>query len=301
MLRFLNKRSSADQTNGSVPKFHPVANGPRVSPTACVDSKALIGNDCEIGPYCVVGPEVTLGSGCKLLNHVVITGNTTVGSDNIFFPHSVIGAIPQDKKYRGENTELIIGDRNHFREAVTVHLGTVQGGGATRVGSGNLLMVNCHIGHDCQVGNNNIIGNNVMLAGHVTVCNNVTISGGAASHHFVTIGDCAFIAGMAQINKDVPPFVKLRGIDKIRAVNTEGLRRAGLGAEDIEEIEDALRKLFFSREKPTFAAALADLDENNGANPRVKQLIDFLRRRDIGKHGRFLESTRPPRAKNPQQ
>ena len=127
------------------------------------------------------------------------------------------------------------------------------------------------------------------------------MSGGAASHHYVTIGDCSFIAGMAQINKDVPPFVKLRGIDKIRATNTEGLRRAGFSEEDIEEIEEALRKLFFSREKPTFAAALADIDVNNGANPRVKQLIEFLRRRDIGKHGRFLESTRAPRAKTPPQ
>ena len=134
LARFLNKRPPTDQTNGSVPKFHPTANGPRISPTGCVDTKALIGGDCEIGPYCVVGPDVTLGSGCKLMNHVVITGNTTVGNDNIFFPHSVIGAVPQDKKYRGENTELIIGDRNNFREAVTVHLGTVQGGGVTRVG-----------------------------------------------------------------------------------------------------------------------------------------------------------------------
>jgi UDP-N-acetylglucosamine acyltransferase len=140
-----------------------------------------------------------------------------------------------------------------------------------------------------------------MLAGHVSIGNNVVMSGGAASHHYVSIGDFAFIAGLAQINMDVPPFVKLRGKDKVKAVNTQGLRRAGVAEEDIEEIEDALRKLFFNREKPTFAAALAEVDMDSGANPRVKQLVDFLRRRDIGKHGRFLESTRPPQVKTPPQ
>jgi UDP-N-acetylglucosamine acyltransferase len=270
-------------------------NRPRISPLASVDPKAIIGDHCEIGPFCLVGPDVTLGSGCRLLSHAVITGCTTIGTDNTFHPHCVIGGPPQDKKYGGEPTQLIIGDHNDFRESVTVNLGTVQGGGITRIGNHNLLMVNCHVGHDCQIGSHTILSNNVMLAGHMVVGNNVVMSGGAAGHHFVTIGDYAFIAGMARIHHDVPPFVKLWEKDRIRAMNTEGLRRAGFSEADIEEIEEAGRRLFFNREKPTMAAALAEFDLQNGIHPQVKLLVEFLHRRYAGKNGRYLESLRPPK------
>lgn len=266
---------------------------PRISTLACVDPKAKIGDDCEIGPFCVVGPDVTLGNGCRLLAHATVTGHTTVGCDNVFHPHCVIGGPPQDKKYRGEVTYLTIGDRNEFRESVTVNLGTTLGGGITRIGDANLLMVNCHVGHDCQIGHNTILSNNVMLAGHMLVGNNVVMSGGAAAHHYVTIGDFAFIAGMAQLRKDVPPFVKVSDQDKIRAINSEGLRRAGFSEDDIEQIEEAGKKVFFNREKPTMAAALAAFDLENGVHPQVKLLVEFLRRRYVGKHGRYLESLRP--------
>jgi UDP-N-acetylglucosamine acyltransferase len=159
-------------------------------------------------------------------------------------------------------------------------------------------MANCHIAHDCHVGNNNVLGNNVMLAGHMHIGNNVVMSGGAAAHHFVTIGDYAFIAGMATIHHDVPPFMKLQGKDHVRAINSEGLRRAGFTEDDIEQIEDAGRKLFFNRDKTTMAAALADFDLQNGLHPQVKLLIEFLRRRNVGKHGRYLESLRPPKKSN---
>ena len=258
-----------------------------------VDPKARIGDDCEIGPFCLVGPDVTLGSGCRLLSHVVIAGWTTAGCDNTFHPYCVIGGPPQDKKFQGERTQLIIGDRNDFRESVTVNLGTTLGGGVTKIGDDNLLMVNCHIGHDCHVGNRTILSNNVMLAGHMVVGNNVVMSGGSAAHHFVTIGDYAFIAGMARINKDVPPFVKLSDQDKIRAINSEGLRRAGFTEPDIEQIEDAGKRVFFNREKPTMAAVLAEFDLDGEIHPHIKTLIAFLRRRSIGKHGRYLESLRP--------
>jgi UDP-N-acetylglucosamine acyltransferase len=287
---FFRKRSVSDQS--VVLPILRATTGPRISPLAAVDPKARIGDDCEIGPFCVVGPDVTLGSGCKLLSHVIITGHTTIGCDNIFHPHCVIGGIPQDKKYRGENTLLTFVDRNDFREAVTVHLGTEQGGGITSIGDQNLLMVNCHIAHDCRVGSNNVLGNNVMLAGHIVIGHNVVMSGGAAAHHFVTIGDYAFIAGVAQVNKDVPPFMKLSARDHIRSVNTEGLRRAGFTEEDISEIEEAGRKLFFNREKPTFAAAMAEFDLQNGIHPQVKHLVEFMARRNSGKHGRYLESLR---------
>lgn len=273
----------------------PVTSGPTISPLAVVDPKAKIGEACEIGPFCIVGPDVVLGAGCKLLSHVVISGHTTVGCGNVFFPHAVIGAAPQDKKFHGEPTRLEIGDRNSIREAVTIHLGTEVGGGVTRVGDDNLLMVNVHLGHDCQVGSRTTLSNNVMLAGHVAVGNNVVMSGGAAAHHFVTIGDFAFIAGMAQLHHDVPPFMKVSDKDKIRALNNEGLKRAGIPAADIDAIEEAGRRLFFNRSKP-MARVLADFDLQPEIHPLVKQLVEFIRRRDSGKHGRYLEGKRPKKS-----
>jgi len=295
LARFL-KRPGSEHPSESVPIVLRATNMPRISPLASVDPKAHIADDCEIGPFCMVGPDVTIGTGCRLLSHVVLAGWTTVGCDNTFHPHCVIGGPPQDKKFRGERTQLIIGDRNDFREAVTVNLGTELGGGITRIGDDNLLMVNCHVGHDCQIGSRTILSNNVMLAGHMHIGNNVVMSGGAASHHYVTIGDFAFIAGMARIHHDVPPFVKLSEKDKIRAINSEGLRRAGFSESDIEQVEEAGKKLFFNREKNhTMAAALAEFDVMNGIHPQVKLLIEFLKRRDSGKHGRYLESLRPPK------
>lgn len=265
---------------------------PKISPLAVVDPSATLADDVEVGPFCTVGPEVTLGPGNKLISHVVIAGQTTIGERNIFHPFCTIGGVPQDKKFRGESTRLVIGNRNTIRESVTIHLGTVGGGGVTRVGDGNLLMVNAHVGHDCQIGNNCILANNSMLAGHVSVGNSVVMSGGAACHHFVTIGDFAFVAGYSRVHHDVPPFVKVSDNDRIRALNSEGLKRAGFSAADIEEVEEAARRLFFSREKP-FATVLAEFDTLNGLHPHVRTLVDFLRRRNDGKHGRYLEGLRP--------
>jgi len=270
----------------------------KISPLAMVDPAARVADDVEIGPFCTVGPDVEIGPGNRLISHVVITGHTTVGENNTFYPFAVIGGEPQDKKFRGETTRLIIGSRNIVRESVTIHVGTGAGGGVTRVGDGNLLMVNCHIGHDCQIGNNCIFANNVMLAGHVCVGNNVVMSGAAASHHYVTIGDFAFVAGMARIHHDVPPFVKVSDNDRVRAINSEGMKRAGFSPDEIETIEDAARRLFFSREKP-FAVALAEFDTMNGLHPHVKTLVEFLRRRDIGKHGRYLEGMRSKKSHTP--
>jgi UDP-N-acetylglucosamine acyltransferase len=152
-------------------------------------------------------------------------------------------------------------------------------------------MVNTHIGHDVQIGNRCIIANNVMFAGHVVCGNNVAIMGAVGIHHFVTIGDYAYIAGAARIHHDVPPFVKVADDDKIRALNAVGLRRAGFAECDIEELEDATRRLFVAKEKP-FSVKLAEFDTLNGINPHVKQMVEFLRRRDAGKNGRYLESLR---------
>jgi UDP-N-acetylglucosamine acyltransferase len=269
------------------------ASVPRIHPSAVVDPKAVIGDDCEIGPFCIVGPDVVMGAGNKLESHVVITGHTTVGADNHFFPYAVIGSVPQDKKYRGEDTRLVIGDRNVIREAVTMHAGTLDGGGFTRVGHDNLVMVNCHVGHDCLVGNHCILGNNVMLAGHTVIEDRVNMSGGSATNSFATIGQFAYIAAMARIHHDVPPFMKVSDDDKVRDVNAVGLRRAGVGAEDIEQIEAAARQLFFAKKnKKPFAAVLAAYEADPATHPRVQQMVAFLRRRDTGRSGRYLESLR---------
>jgi UDP-N-acetylglucosamine acyltransferase len=274
----------------------PAKPAPRISPLAVVDPRASIAEGCEIGPFCIVGPDVTLGANNKLLSHVVITGHTTIGRDNIFHPHCVIGGPPQDKKYKDEPTGLKIGDRNILREAVTLHVGTVQGGkifggGITRVGDDNLLMVNFHAGHDVQIGSRCILANNTMLAGHVIVGDNVVLNGNVGVSSFVTIDDFSYVAGFARLNHDIPPFVKVAGQEgAIRALNAVGLKRGGFADADIEALDDAVRKLFGGRIPQ--ARAIAEFDASNGLNPHVKRLIDFLRKRDTGRHGRYLESLR---------
>jgi UDP-N-acetylglucosamine acyltransferase len=261
-----------------------------------VDPKAQLAENVEVGPFCTVGPDVVIGAGTRLLSNVVVTGHTRLGTGNIVHPFAVLGGMPQDLKYGGEPTRLEMGDGNIIRENVTIHTGTVYGskiygGGVTRVGDGNLLMVNAHVGHDVQIGNRCIIANNVMLAGHVVVGNHVILNGAVGVNAFVTIGDFAYIGGAARIHHDVPPFVKVSDDDKVRALNATGLKRQGLPKNDIEALEDATRTIFFNRQK-SFAQAMADFDTMNGINPYVKTMVEFLRRRDEGKHGRYLESLR---------
>ncbi len=166
---------------------------PTISSLSSVDPKACLAADVEIGPFCAVGPDVVLGEGCRLVSHVVIAGRTRIGHGNVFHPNSVIGGPPQDKKYRGEPTRLEIGDENTFREGVTVNIGTSDGEGCTRVGSNNLFMANSHIGHDAQFADDCVLANNVMIAGHVVCASHVNMMGGAGVHHFVTIGEYAYI------------------------------------------------------------------------------------------------------------
>lgn len=263
---------------------------PTISPHAVIDPKAEIAEGVEVGPFCVIGPDVKIESGCRLLNNVTILGRTTIGKDNVFFPNAVIGAAPQDKKFKGEQSELIIGNANVFREAVTIHVGTENGGGLTRVGDNGLFMVNAHIGHDVRIGNGALISNNVMIAGHVVCENNVAIMGGVGIHHFVTVGEGAYIAGYARVHCDVPPFCKVDGADVVRGLNKKGLERAGYSQTDIQALDAAYRQIFAKR-KP-MALAMAEFDLQNGINPYVKQVIEFLQRRSIGKHGRYLETLR---------
>ena len=263
---------------------------PKISPHAVIDKKAEIADDVEIGPFCVIGPEVKIETGCRLLNNVTILGKTTIGKDNVFFPNAVIGAAPQDKKFKGETTELFIGNANVFREAVTVHVGTENGGGLTRVGDNGLYMVNAHVGHDARVGNGVVISNNVMLAGHVLLENNVAIMGGVGIHHFVTVGESAYIGAYSRIHYDVPPYCKVDGADNVRGLNKTGLRRGGYSETDIEELDTAYRRLF-GKDKP-MALAMAEFDLQNGINGHVRQMVEFLQRRSGAKNGRYLETLR---------
>lgn len=261
-----------------------------VSPLAFVDPQARLADDVEVGPFCFVGPDVAIGPGCKLLAHVVITGPTVIGSGNVIHPNVVIGGPPQDRKYKGAATRIEIGDGNIFREAVTIHRGTEKGGGVTRVGSHNFFMVNVHVGHDVQLGSHCTLANNVMLAGHVHVGDYCNMAGGVGIHHFVTVGEYTFLGGYSRIHHDVPPYVKIDGADEFRGLNTVGLRRAGFAQADIEALDEACRRLFY-REKP-FAVVMAEYDTQNGLNPHVKRMLEFLRRRDTGKHGRWQEARR---------
>lgn len=167
-----------------------------------------------------MGPHVVLGDGTRLVSHVALTGDTKIGAGNVIYPGTTIGMPPQDLKFKGERTGVEIGSNNHIRENVTINCGTaygatINGGGITRLGDGNLLMVNTHLGHDCQVGSRCVFANNVMIAGHVVIGSGVIMNGGVGVNHFVSIGDMAFIAGYAQIHHDVPPYVKVSGMNKV--------------------------------------------------------------------------------------
>jgi UDP-N-acetylglucosamine acyltransferase len=262
----------------------------KISSMAVVDPKACLADDVEVGPFCVIGPDVVIGAGCRLMNHVTVMGNTTLGRGNVIFPNVVLGAWPQDRRYKGELTRLEIGDNNLFREAVTIHIGTPKGGGITRVGNNNMLMINTHLGHDVQMGHNCILSNNVMIAGHVIIGDNVNMAGGVGIHHFVTVGEFAFLGGYSRIHHDAPPFCRIDGADLVRGLNSVGLKRNGFSETDIDALSDACRKLFY-RDKP-FSVAMAEFNSQNGLNPHVRRLIDFLRRRDTGRHGRHLEGAR---------
>ena len=265
---------------------------PRVSPLAHVDPKADLAPDVEVGPFCVVGPNVTIGPGTRLMPHATVLGHTTLGSDNTLHPFCVVGGDPQDKKFDGEPTRLVVGDNNQVREHATIHTGTAAGGGVTRIGDDNLIMVGAHVGHDAIIGDSCVIGNNVMLAGHVRLGDRVSMMGGAAAHHFVTIGDYAFIGGYAHVHIDVPPYVKVDGEDQVRAVNSIGLRRGGRVDEaDIAALEVAVRRLFVAKKQPV-ATTIREMLADPQLNPRVREVVDTIRRRALGKHGRYLEGDR---------
>lgn len=273
---------------------------PEIHETAVVDGSAVVEDGARIGPYCVLGPGVRVGRDSVLHAHVVAQANTRIGEGNEVFPFAVLGADPQDLKYRGETAWLEIGDRNVIREHATLHRGTVGGGGVTRVGSGCLLMVGAHVAHDCVLEDGVILANGVMLGGHCVVETGATVAGAAAVHHFTTIGRLAFVAGLARVVKDVPPFLVVEGSPaEPRKVNTVALTRRGWGKDEVDRVKRAFRTLYRSRggrrgegEEETVQQRLARLREEEAGNEAVMRLCDFVDRMGSGVHGRWLETQR---------
>lgn len=216
----------------------------KISPLAIIEDGATIGKDVEIGPYCFISSQATIGDGTKIEQNTSIYGKTTIGKNNHIFSHAVIGSIPQDLKFAGEDVELIIGDNNKIREFTLFNPGTKGGGGKTIIGSHNLFMGYVHIGHDVIIGNHCILANAATLAGHVEMGDYAVIGGMTPIHQFVHIGDYAMVAGASALAQDVPPFCMAEGNRAtLRGLNLTGLRR-NLKREEIDEIKSAYRELF---------------------------------------------------------
>ena len=266
-----------------------------IHPTAVIEPGARIHASAEIGPFCVVGPNVTIGPGTKLLQSVTVIGRTTLGARNVVHPFAVLGGDPQDLKFRGEDSVTLIGDENVIRESVTVNKGTLGGGGETVIGNRNYLMAAAHVAHDTLIGDNCVVANAVLLAGHIRVEPYAILSGWVCVHHFVTIGQHAFIGGCSRVNQDAPPYMILQGMSgEIRGVNSVGLKRRGFKAEAITALKDAYRIVWRSGlPKPE---ALAEVEKQFGQFPEIRTLIEFLRGSDLGHMGRRRESRRPAAA-----
>lgn len=249
---------------------------PVIDPRACVEPGAVLGPGVRVGPYSIVGPRVKIGAGTVLHGHVVVQGDTVLGSYNELFPFCSIGQIPQDLKYKGEATTLVVGDRNTVREYVTLHVGTRGGGGVTRVGSDNLFMAGAHVAHDSQVGSHTIFGNTASLAGHVEVQDWATVAAFSGVQQFCRVGTHAFVGGFTKVTKDVLPYSKTVGNPaRIYGINAVGLARRGFTRTQTAAVREAYRVLLQSRLNTQ--EALARLEAQQPDAPEVRVLVDFIR------------------------
>jgi len=253
-----------------------------IHPTAIIHPEAKLDSSVEIGPWCTVGANVKIGRGTKLISHVSVDGHTTIGENNTVFPFAVLGAIPQDLKYKGEPTELIIGNHNTIREGVTLNLGTASGGGKTQLGHHNLLMAYVHLGHDCIVADHCILANYVGLAGHVILEDYVTLGGMVGVSQFVRVGAHCYIGGQSGIERDVPPFAIALGSRPciIKGCNIVGLRRRGYPSEVIQKINESIK--LWNRSDVQKEQCLLEIESQYGEITEIQQFISFIRSSETG-------------------
>lgn len=254
--------------------LHPSA---RIHPLAVVESGATIGADCVVGPFCVVGAEVVLGEGCVLHAQVAVAGWTEIGPRTQIFPFASIGHAPQDLKYRGERTRLVIGADCVVREGVTMNPGTGGGGGLTKVGDGCLFMAGAHVAHDCQIGNRVIFANNATCAGHVTVGDHAFLGGLSAVHQFVRIGAQAMLGGMSGLERDLIPYGMAVG-DRARlsGLNVVGMKRRGFTHSQVLELRGAYKKIFEEPEGGSLEARARAALEGAAEKDAVREVAAFI-------------------------
>jgi UDP-N-acetylglucosamine acyltransferase len=247
----------------------------KIHPTAIVDPGAQLDSSVTVGPYTLVGPHVKIGAGTTVAGHVMIEGHTTIGRDNRIFQFGSIGAANQDKKYQGEPTELVIGDRNTIREFVTLHIGTVQDKAVTRIGDDNWIMAYTHIAHDCVVGNHTTLANTTTLAGHVELGDWVTVGGLTGIHQFVKVGAHAMVGFASAVSQDVPPFMLVDGNPlAVRGINAVGLKRRDFSSGRIAVVKQ-MHKLLY-REGRTLEAARAAIDALAQSAPEAAAEVSLM-------------------------
>ncbi|MBI5446237.1 MAG: acyl-ACP--UDP-N-acetylglucosamine O-acyltransferase [Deltaproteobacteria bacterium] len=247
-----------------------------IDPRAIVDPRAELGEGVEVGPFAMVGPHVKVGAGTTIGAHALVEGHTTLGAGCRVFPFASVGTTPQDLKYKGEETHLVIGERTIVREYASLNVGTIGGGGTTRIGSDCLLMAYTHVGHDCSLGDLVILANAATLAGHVTIQEWAGIGGLTAVHQFVRIGEHAYVGGCSAVTMDVPPYLSAAGNRaKLYGLNQVGLRRRGFSEDSLKALRRAYRAVF--RSTGTLSSCLAAVRETpDYARPEVRKFIEFM-------------------------
>lgn len=253
----------------------------KIHPTAVVDPGTELDASVEIGPYCIIKKGVSVGKRTRLLSHVVIEGSTVIGEDCVIHPFATIGLPPQDLKYKGENTKLVLGDKNIIREYVSIHRASVGGDGSTVVGNNNFIMAYVHIAHDCKIGSHIIMANSAMLGGHVVIEDHVVIGGIAGIHQYTRVGKYVMVGGLSRITQDVPPFMIVSGVEpKLFGPNSIGLKRHGFTDADINDLKKAYKILF--RQKNTVSEAVKKIHDEMEMTDNIKHLIKFIEKNKRG-------------------
>jgi UDP-N-acetylglucosamine acyltransferase len=251
-----------------------------IHPTAVIGPDVELAADVQVGAFAVIEGPARIGPGCVIESHACLSGPLTMGANNFVGHGAVLGKSPQSRTYRGEPTHLRIGDGNIFREYVTVHRGTVEGGGETWIGDENLMMIGAHLGHDARMGNRCTLVNNALVAGHVQLGDGCILSGHTALQQRVRVGRLAMLGGMGASSKDIPPFVLQQGYNSVTGLNVIGMRRAGFSPAAIDAMRTAYRILY--KEGRTRKAAIERIDSDLGEFPEVREFLDFIRTTTLG-------------------